>query len=481
VGSIQRKGVLQNNLDPIKTNTQSNYLDGRFVGFDEEGIKAAIDAIRSLPAGTSVAWFTDPNKELSGPGGDPLPWAWFPKQWGEFHQVAKSRRLPVSSLGYWPHDDDEGAPRAEEYVEPGTPVQTGEVVLGWSPREQYDEWPIYSIDGRALGRRPDAFLATLKLLEKRPDGFLLRLRHADSGLGLGPPPGLWLFPQELQAMATAKRCRVVHEVKKTSWPAWANCPARCRFEWRNFESPATPRGEVVYLVDGRAVGMGDAGFGAVLKRIAGLPVGAYVDYPQYVLHGMAFQAELRAKFRSADMVPFAHRRKDLHEVATKARLVVGRTFVVYWPKPVYDDHVDRLEERRWFFRSLLRFATIIRDGRKPAPADIVVSWKRGPGEGKTHRSQADYFCNGEKVGSGTPGFLAALRRIEALPEGATVRIDPICVRTQGPFYDAVIMHGQRHFETTGEEPFRGLVDLLAETALKKRLRVEVVPDERPRG
>jgi hypothetical protein len=457
----------------IDKQTACFYFNRRFVGFDEDGLRAVIDAMRKLPAATSVVWFTDPKKELSGPGGPSLPRGRFPRLWDEFLAVAKERNLPLSSLGYAPQDDYDGTPSHDEYLERAAPVKADDIILTWKSARGFDEQPNYAIDGQESGRGPGGFLATMKELEHRADGSRVRLRSTGDHREL---PGKGLFLREFDDLIASKRFRVVFEWPKKDWPAWANRPACCRFEWRNFESAETPHEEVLYLVDGKVAGMGDAGFTAVLERLAALPAGAYVEYPQYRIHGMAMEHELREAFRAADLVPFAHRRKELSDLVQANRLVTGRTFVLYWPKPTYDNRVDRGAQQQWYLSSLLRFATIVRDGNQPAEADLVVTWMKKAAEDRTNLP-AEYLCNAEKVGSGTPGVLAVLKRLESLPDGATVRIDPICIRTHGPFRRAIVMQGQRHFETTGEEPFRGLIDLFAEPVQRKRLRVDLLPDE----
>jgi len=60
----------------------------------------------------------------------------------------------------------------------------------------------------------------------------------------------------------------------------------------------------------------------------------------------------------------------------------------------------------------------------------------------------------------------------------TVRIDPVSIRTHGPFNNPIVVERLRHFEVTGEDPFDGLVDILAEVARRKRFHVELIPDEK---
>ncbi len=106
-----------------------------------------------------------------------------------------------------------------------------------------------------------------------------------------------------------------------------------------------------------------------------------------------------------------------------------------------------------------------------------MSWTQQIDDRGRPRSEAVYQCNGMVTGSGFGGFMAVLKRLASLHDSATVRIDPVRIRTHGPFANAVIIKGQRHFETTGKEPFRGMIDLLGEITRQKRLRVEVIPDE----
>ena len=183
------------------------------------------------------------------------------------------------------------------FVEPGSPREKGEVVLDWKPggKEElpiYDYWgvrafPVYSLDGRESGRGPGGFLATLNALRAVPEGSRLRVEARQSS-EVELHPGIHLFPLEFRELVAAKRFTLVVEFPKKEWPKYANCPARCRLEWRNFRSLAAPHDEVVYLIDGKVAGMGSVGFDAVLKRLRELPSGAYLQYPQYWLHPMAY-------------------------------------------------------------------------------------------------------------------------------------------------------------------------------------------------
>jgi hypothetical protein len=468
------------------------YVGGWFVGFGGDGFNTAIEATRRLPSGTSVVWGPDGHKMLNGPGAGAVAENEFPALWKRFVRVANERGVALSSSGYGPTSASEDQPPelpAAMYVEPGSVRERADVVLSWKPEAGQeppieDYWnvrtfPAYSVNGRESGHGPGGFLATLKALRAVSDGSRLRVVNWPawplSGRDIGP--WMYLFPLEFRKFVTTKRFQLVIECPKDEWPMSANCPVRCRFEWRNFRSAATPHDEVVYLVDGAVGGLGDAGFDAVLKRLRQLPRGAYFEYPQYCLHAVPYRLSARETFEEEDPVPFAHRRNEMGDIVARRGLVVGRNRVLYWPKPKYDDHVDKAMERGWYLHCLLRFAAIVRDGAKPANADLVVSWTQRIDDRGRPTSEAVYRCNGVVVGSGFGGFMAVLKRVASLHDGATVRIEPVRIRTHGPFADAVIIKGQRHFETTGEEPFRGMIDLLDEMAQQKRLRVEVIPDE----
>ncbi len=429
---------------------------------------------------------------LNGPGDGAVARSEFPGLWKRFVQVASERGVALSSSGYGPTSASEDGPPelpTAIFVEPGSAREKADVVLSWKPEGSKeapieDYWnvrafPAYSVNGQESGHGPGGFLATLKALHAVPHGSRLRVLNWPawplSGKDVGP--WMYLFPLEFRKLVAAKRFQLVIECPKNQWPTSANCPAGCRFEWRNFRSAATPHDEVVYLVDGAVGGLGDSGFDAVLKRLRQLPLGAYLEYPQYCLHGVPYREPARAAFEAQDLVPFAHRRQELENVVSRGHLVAGRNQVLYWPKPKYDDRIDEEKQRDWYLHSLLRFATIVRDGAKPANADVVVSWTQQIDDRGRPRSEAVYQCNGMVTGSGFGGFMAVLKRLASLHDGATVRIDPVRIRTHGPFADAVIIKGQRHFETTGKEPFRGMIDLLGEITRQKRLRVEVIPDE----
>ena len=463
------------------------YVGGHFVGFGKAGFDAVVEKIRRLPSGTSVVWGPDCKKWANGSGDELSAVDFFPEQWKHFEQAARERGVVLSS-GEFPTAAAEDEPPelpTPAYVEPSTPQEKGDVVLRWKPEGGkevpiYDywktrSWPVYLLDGRESGRGPSGFLDTLKALRQYADGSRLRVAWRNGQ----EPPGIRTFSMEFREVVAAKRFQLVVESKKNAWPMFANCPARCRFEWRNFESKATPLAEVIYLVEGKVAGTGDSGFDAVLKRLRELPRDAYVEYPQYHLHPQAFfgQSKYRQEFESQDLVPFGKRRTELDNLVKGSGFAVKRIRVFYWPKPKYEDRVDENEKEGWFLASLLRFAVIVRDGAKPAQADVIISWTKTRDERRHANSEATYLYNGEKIGSGTRTFLAVLKRLESLKDGATVRIDPVCIRTHAPFACPIVWKGQRHFETTGKEPFRGLVDLLAELAERKRLHVEVIPDE----
>lgn len=465
------------------------YVGGRFVGFGADGFKAAIEKFKRLPRGASVVWGPDCGKMPSGPGNEVVARDFFPELWKDFLQVADDRGIILSSKA-WPAavvEDEPPELPAAEYVEPGISARKEEIIFQWEPekgkkREVFEywhawAWPIYSLNGSESGSGRGGFLATLNALREYPNGSLLRVVHCDISQQYHEPPGIGMFNVEFRELVAAKIFRLAVESPRNYWPKHANRPAQCRFTWRNFSSMTTPHDEVVYLVDGKVMGMGDGGFTNALNELRKLPPGAQLEYPRYCLHPQAYSKEQREAFEVKNPLPFSRRGAEFMDVVKERGLVVDRVGVLCWPKPEYDGRIDEGRECDWFLDSLLRFAIIIRDDAKPSDADAVISWKQDRDERRRPLGEATFFYNGEKIGAGTSGFLAVLKRLESLNDGATVRIDPVCIRTHGPFADAVIMKGQRHFETTGEESFRGLVDLLAELAEKKRFHVEVIPDE----
>ncbi len=248
---------------------------------------------------------------LNGPGDGAVARSEFPGLWKRFVQVASERGVALSSSGYGPTSASEDGPPelpTAIFVEPGSTQEKADVVLFWKPEGSKeapieDYWnvrafPAYSVNGQESGHGPGGFLATLKALHAVPHGSRLRVLNWPawplSGKDVGP--WMYLFPLEFRKLVAAKRFQLVIECPKNQWPTSANCPAGCRFEWRNFRSAATPHDEVVYLVDGGVGGLGDSGFDAVLKRLRQLPLGAYLEYPQYCLHGVPYREPARAAF-----------------------------------------------------------------------------------------------------------------------------------------------------------------------------------------
>jgi hypothetical protein len=472
----------------------SCYLDGKFVGSGDEGFKAALEKISRLPSGTSVVWGPNGEKLVSGPKDPVTPENLFPSLWKQFQQTAKARGLVLSSFAYTFYVEDDAdavEPLIASYIEPGAAKEKDDVIVTWmyekrKAESEFDqpgviEGPVYYLDGRRLGSGADGVRAALEALRNYPDGSRLRVVWSNSqwssSYNASEPPGVGTFRAEFRELLASKRFRSVIECNKKQWPKYANCPKRCRLEWRQIHSDElTPEG-VVYLIDGKAAGTGNAGFDAVLEHLRQLPPGAYLVYPQYHLNGRTSGPKEIREIESKDPVPFRDRRKELSDLVKQNRLVVDRgwTDCLGWSE--YGGRVREDVETNWYLASLLQFAAIVRDGAKPAKADAIISWKRKLDQSGQPASEATYSYDGQETGVGTTGFLAILKRLESLPDGAAVRIDPVCIRTHAPFTDPVVMKGQRHFEITGEEPFRGMVDLLAEFAKRKRLHVEVIPDE----
>jgi hypothetical protein len=232
--------------------------------------------------------------------------------------------------------------------------------------------------------------------------------------------------------------------------------------------------------------MGDAGFGEVLKRAKTLPPKATLLYDEYAMPAKAVDpATEQERLTLQKLIPFVTREPELNRVVAERQLKVQRLRNQYWPKPHYEDTFDEHQPLA-YYATMLRIATIVRDGHEPRLPKVKLTWKwnraklqdeyqKTPKATLTH--EATYYINGVQVGGGQAGFLAAVEQIKSCKAGDVIQISPACIRTKGPFRYALFAPGHRIFETTGTEPFRGLVDLLADVVDRQRLRVELIPDE----
>lgn len=256
-------------------------------------------------------------------------------------------------------------------------------------------------------------------------------------------------------------------------------------QWRNYPVKGAPRDQVVYVVNGRYVGLGDRGFDEVLKRVQALPLQAELLYNRYEMQAKpAIGVSDRERLAWQELLPFNARKADLDRLCTEKQLKVRRLFQLYWPKPDNDDRFDEVQPLA-YYATMLRIATIIRGGQTPTPPKIKLSWKWDRANQPDSRGivkaamtgEATYYVNDAEVGKGTTGFLAAIEKIKTCKAGDVIQINPACIRTKGPFSWALVSPGHRLFETTGTEPFQGLVDILADVVERQRLRVELIPDE----
>ena len=119
-----------------------------------------------------------------------------------------------------------------------------------------------------------------------------------------------------------------------------------------------------------------------------------------------------------------------------------------------------------------------RDGQAPQRADLVLYWKNfAATDADADPDKAVYTLNGDEVGKGVTGFLAVVKRIDVLPNGAVLHLDPVSIRTTGPFPCPIMIARHRHFARTGREPYQHLIAILAEVMKRKSLQVELIPDE----
>src|SRR5262249_42320146 len=144
----------------------------------------------------------------------------------------------------------------------------------------------------------------------------------------------------------------------------------------------------------------------------------------------------------------------------------------------YDTIVPQSHYQADSVRLLLSLGRVIRDNQAAKNADVILSWKNyDPTDRLADPDDAIYLLNGKEVGRGIPGVLRGVARTQARPHAAVLRLEPVCLRTTGPFPCPYMLAGQRHFARSGKEPYHTLLELLAEVATRNQLQVELLPDE----
>jgi hypothetical protein len=427
------------------------FVNGELVGADRDGMQAVLEMERKLPRRTSIVWGPDTRKMGGGPPGGPNVVRAFPEEWAQFKAIAQENGLILSSSPApgraWPSLNE-----VTSVVAASGPRGPDDIVVSWYC--PYGE----GIELTPFGKDTAGVLALKRHLETQPAGRTVRFVLDREG-----PKGSRFFSWEKGAVSQydgtlarviqARGLRSVVEMPaEYVWP-WDTAAHRATIRWRRFNAEQATPEEFVYLANGKYVGTGDRGFDALLKFIQEQPAGSVVGIPAYT----------RLEQKLDDDLPFQSRRAEF-DAQLKSRSIVL-------------DYLDDARERG-VLETLVNLGTIVRDGRRPRNADATLSWSSfDPTQRRGDASQAVFTVNRVETGRGIKGFLAAIEKIEALPNRAVVRLDPVCINTTGPFPLPVVLPGQRHFARTGHEPYEPLVDVLGEIVERKKLVVELIPDQ----
>jgi hypothetical protein len=433
-------------------------------------MEAVLEIVRKVPEGTSIVW--GPNCEKSWTASrfkSTVPEA-FPDLWRQFRDVAGANGLILSSSFYGGYSGPSMSSVAR-VVPAGGPRGRDDVLIRWDfvPPESLDIF----VDEKSVGRDAEAVLAVKKVLEtihpdrtirfvlarKRPDGE--DLNEAFSWDALVDST----FESTLAAVIERRNLRAIIEKPEEFMLAAEKAARRVGFGWRNYDYfKETPHEKVIYLIDGEVMGIGDPGMDAVLAFLRKQQEGTLLTMPQ-------FSTSKFVQYVDEDRVPFPSRRNEFQEIVKTRKIEVD-----------YEPTVPETNFKSDAIHTLLSFGRIVRDGEVPKKADLTLSWRNYAGTNLDADPEPDpedaiYTLDNRDVGKGMAGFLAALRQIEALPKGAVLRLDPVCIRTKGPFPCAIMLAGHRHFARTGREPYLSLLELLGEIVARRGLEVALIPDE----
>lgn len=443
------------------------FVNGDVVGSGRVGMEAVLAVVRKLPRRTSVVWGPDIQKSWSGPGGKSTVPGKFPELWEEFRNAARDNGLVVSSSFYGGYSGGPWMSSVATVVAQGVPRGANDVLVRWDfvPPNSLDIF----VQEKLVGRDAEGVLAVKEILETlpvdrtvrfvlakdRPNGRDLNERFSWDALVDGT------YRSTLARVIQRRHLRAVIEKPPVHIRASETAAHRVAFNWCNYDYyKNTPHAEVVYLVNGKMLGMGDKGMDAVLAFLGEQPDETLLSMPQYSSSKMAPKID---KTR----VPFPDRREDFEAVVKRKRLQLD-----------YDSIVPQSHFRSDSIRSLTSLGRIVRDGQIAKKADLVLSWKGYTASDKdADPDEALYTLDGEEIGKGIHGFLDAVKKIDALPEGAVLRLEPVSIKTTGPFPCPIMLAGQRHFARTGREPYHHLLEILAEVVARRKLQVDLIPDE----
>lgn len=482
---------------PFERPTVANfYYDGRAIGSGREAFQEILDHVAKLPAGTSIVW--GPNYARCGAcsGREPacLPKHLYPDLWKQLLEIVAERKLTLSSS--YPGPSIEGSVNGggfptQVFAESPPQDQTFASVLDWEidPKAKYRDRHVITSNSVVL----DRFSLDLHL-QKLPEGsrVLVRLkanvddlRDADTQLKYANRVhGEWAtaWGNHLRR-SNLTASMVAPAVLVPSLKDLAEARQKVlSIDWKNFHGPGTPHNEVVYLVNGRYVGRGDAGVDQIISQIEKLESGWKVQLPHYRLTGRyATERFGRDELRGlneelSNIVPFADRRKELIDkiISKTGEVVTGSK----QGSPDGGTILSWSSGDRYAFK-IASFGRIIYHDQTPKPTALKLSWtgyNAGQRRDRKLETSAHYTVNDEEVGEGVEGFAKAMQRVEALAEGSVIHVK-VCLRTSGPFRCPLIYGGQRHFERTGFEPYFGMFDWLLDVAEKRKLEIEWLPDE----
>jgi hypothetical protein len=443
------------------------FVNGDLVGSGREGMEAVLEIVRKLPRGTSVVWGPNVRNSWSGPPGEKstVPDA-FPDLWGRFLQATRDNGLVVSSSFYGGYS----GPRMESVatvVAAGTPRGAEDVLVRWDfvPPNSLDIF----VQEKPVGRDAQGVLAVKQVLESLPADRTTRFVLAESR-----PRGrsieesfAWhalvdgTYRSTLARVIQRRRLRAVIEKPEQFMLASEKAAHRATLTWCNYDYfRETPHAEVVYLVNGKVMGLGDAGMDGVLAFLRAQPNRTLLSMPQFTTSRLTPDID-------QDRVPFPRRRDEFDAVVQGKGIDLDYVLTV----PQSHHQADSIE-------SMASLGRIVRDGAIPKRADLVLSWKNfSATDARADPGQAVYTLNGDEVATGVTGFLAVVKRIDALPNGAVLRLEPVSIRTTGPFPCPIMLAGYRHFARTGREPYHHLIEILAEVVKRKGLQVELIPNE----
>jgi hypothetical protein len=260
--------------------------------------------------------------------------------------------------------------------------------------------------------------------------------------------------------------------------------ATASFFWSNYYGELTEPGHVLYYLDNRFIGVGDAGLDAILRHLKTLPYGSSYTFPKYELSGrLAFERFTAAEITKFNeklrgFKPFLHRVAEFREVIAE-RMLVYRSWII--PSPISIHRDDSASWGTINTNSLLASTgRIVRRNQELTKLDAVLDWRDYHAalsdEQRRPESSSTYTLNSRDIGKGIEGFKKITKMIDNLPNGANLAVR-VCIRTQAPFVCPVVVEGERHFEQTGYEPYKELLPWLLTIVEKKHLNLFWLPDE----